>query len=197
MTSTHGTLAISSPLVLQSGHSRMVFSSIGIAHTPRWVLERINVTLPPRVGEAYPPYPAYPAVPSATKWPGFNLAEGLIALSAHLPHGINGDTTLADKRPTLGRQQPAEPKESSKEPTYRAYRALFSHFPRIPALREALAASGAQRNAEKSPLRGISSLSSHFLAISREAGRPQQRQQVRGTQENPPLRGLSALVRTF
>jgi hypothetical protein len=95
-------------------------------------LERMNFTLPLRVGEAYPAYPAYPAAFSATNWPGFNSAGGLIALSAlnaHLPHGTNGDKTLADKRPTIGRQQLAEPKEASKEPTYRAYRALFSHFP--------------------------------------------------------------------
>jgi hypothetical protein len=50
---------------------------------------------------------------------------------------------------------------------YHAYHALFGHFARTLALGKASAASGVQRKAEKPPARGISSHSSHFLAISR------------------------------
>jgi hypothetical protein len=67
----------------------------------------------------------------ATKWPDFNSVGGI---NPHLPQGKNGDTTLADKPPTLGRPQPAEPKAAS-EPAYHAYHsyhAHFSHFPRTP-----------------------------------------------------------------
>jgi hypothetical protein len=49
---------------------------------------------------------------------------------------------------------------------------------------------------------GLSTHSTHFLAISRELnpgplGRPQRHRQVTGTQKNPPAAGISALVRTF
>jgi hypothetical protein len=56
--------------------------------------------------------------------------------------------------------------------------ALFSDFPRIYAFGKASAASGARKK-QKNPLqRGLSALSAHFLAISREPRsleRPQQR----------------------
>ena len=101
---------------------------------------------------------------------GFYLGKG--GLDSHLPHGKNRDTTLADKRPTLGRQQPAEPKETSMEPAYHAYHAYhahFCHFPRSPALRKPSAASGTPERRRKIAVRGLTVLTVHFLAISREA----------------------------
>jgi hypothetical protein len=55
-----------------------------------------------------------------------------------------------------GAQRNAE--ESACPRTYRAYRALFSHFPRTAALGKASAESGAQRNEESPPARGLSTL---------------------------------------
>jgi hypothetical protein len=149
----------------RSGHNRMASPSTGIARTPVvGSLERINLTQPDgRV---------------------LTRQEELTRTSLTEK---KGDKTLADKRPTFGRLQPAEPKEAS-EPASHAYHAHFSHFPRTPALREAPTASGGQRNAEKSPLRGISSLSSHFLAISREVRKASAASAGRTNAEKSPQR---------
>jgi len=59
-----------------------------------------------------------------------------------VPTGRGRPTTLvaADlEYKGLLEEETAKPKESSKEPTYRAYRALFSHFPRRTALGKASA----------------------------------------------------------
>jgi hypothetical protein len=101
---------------------------------------------------------------------GFYLGKG--GLDSHLPHGKNRDTTLADKRPTLGRQQRAEPKEASMEPAYHAYHAYHAHFcdfPRSPALRKPSATSGTPEERRKIAARGLNTLNTHFFAISREA----------------------------
>jgi hypothetical protein len=157
-------------------------------------LERMNVALPPRFGEAYSAYSAYSAVFSATKSPSFYRLRDLvrkIRLTRTFLTDKTGDTTSADKRPalTLGCQQPAEPKAASKPPSH-ACHAHFSYFPRTPALKKA---SAAQRNAEKSPTRSISSLSSHFLAISREAREASPRSAGQRNAEKSPLRELRAL----
>ncbi len=142
MTLIHGTQAFSSPLVPQSGHSRTASPVTGIRTCPAvGSLERMNVTLPVRFGEAYHAYHAY---------------------HAHFCH--------FPRTPAIRKASAASgPPRQRRKIAARGLNTLNTHFLAISReARKASPASAGQKSAEKSPQRKPGAHRAHTLAISRE-----------------------------